>query len=134
MAVHEDDPRLIFAIPERIRAGDEVIADWAHRRLTALGPTLGERHAVRALSPDEKTDVPALATAIRTRVGCIGAMGSRNTTLRRRDRLRELELGDGDIDTAEDMAPSKLATATGWRPPAGARRRDRKPSSSHELG
>ena len=103
MAVRGDVPRPTFAIPERIHAADEVIADWAHRRLTALGPTLGERHAVRALSPGEKTDHPRrLPPSAPGR--CIGAMGSRHTMLRRRDRLRELQLGDGDIDTAENLA------------------------------
>ena len=63
-----------------------------------VGPLLGPRDAVCVLSHDAKFDVPALAAALDTEVGYIGAMGSRRTTEDRADRLREAGVSDEGLE------------------------------------
>jgi xanthine dehydrogenase accessory factor len=50
------------------------------------------------LSHTPTVDTPVLAEAIRRRVGYLGALGSARTQGRRSERLRELGVGDDDID------------------------------------
>ncbi len=83
------DARPVFATADRFPSADEVVVDWPDRHLATVGPTLGERDAICVLTHDPKFDVPALVAALGTRVGYIGAMGSRRTTAERRRRLRE---------------------------------------------
>jgi xanthine dehydrogenase accessory factor len=58
---------------------------------------LGPRDAVCVLTHDTKFDVPALVAALATKVGYIGAMGSRKTKDRREAKLREVGVGDEDL-------------------------------------
>jgi xanthine dehydrogenase accessory factor len=82
------DAREVFATKSRFPLADEVVVDWPHRHLAAVGASLGPRDAVCVLTHDVKFDVPAIKAALATEVGYLGAMGSRRTTEQRADRLR----------------------------------------------
>jgi xanthine dehydrogenase accessory factor len=58
------------------------------------------------LTHDHKFDVPAIAGAVRTQVGYLGAMGSRRTHEQRNVRLREAGLTESEI--ARVMSPIGL--------------------------
>ncbi len=100
------DARAVFATVQRFPMADEVVNDWPDRYLAKIGEELGSRDAVCVLTHDHKFDVPAIAAAVRTRVGYIGAMGSRRTHAGRVERLREADVNDGDI--ARVMSPIGL--------------------------
>jgi xanthine dehydrogenase accessory factor len=100
------DAREIFATAARFPAADEVVCDWPNRLLERVGDTLGPRDAVCVLTHDEKFDVPAIIAALQTRVGYLGAMGSRRTHARRVQRLHELGIDDEALERL--MAPIGL--------------------------
>lgn len=81
------DARSVFATRARFPMADEVVVEWPDRYLARVGPELGPRDAVCILTHDPKFDVPALAAALATDVGYIGAMGSRRTHAKRMERL-----------------------------------------------
>ncbi|MFM8305067.1 MAG: XdhC family protein [Actinomycetota bacterium] len=97
------DARAVFATPARFPMADEVANDWPDRYLEKVADRLGPRDAVCVLTHDAKFDVPAIVAATATRVGYIGAMGSRRTHATRTARLREAGLGDAAL--ARVMAP-----------------------------
>jgi xanthine dehydrogenase accessory factor len=100
------DAREVFATRARFPQADEVVVDWPHRLLASVGDTLGPRDAVCVLTHDAKFDVPALAAALATKAGYIGAMGSRST---HRDRARRLvEAGVPEADLTRVRAPIGL--------------------------
>ncbi len=92
------DARAVFATPERFPMADEVVNDWPDRYLEGLQNRLGSRDAVCVLTHDHKFDVPALAAALRTEVGYLGAMGSRRTHAERVERLRDAGVTDEELD------------------------------------
>jgi xanthine dehydrogenase accessory factor len=100
------DARRVFATPERFPMADEVVVDWPDRVLEKVGPELGPRDVVCVLTHDPKFDVPAIVSALATRVGYLGAMGSRRTHAKRVERLREEGVGDDGL--ARVMAPIGL--------------------------
>ncbi len=73
------DARSTFATKARFPMADEVVSAWPHVYLEAVDPPLEERDAICVLTHDPKFDVPALQAALRTRVGYLGALGSRRT-------------------------------------------------------
>lgn len=91
------DARPVFATPQRFPMADEVVSDWPDRYLAAAGSTLGPRDAVCVLTHDPKFDVPAIVAALETRVGYLGAMGSRRTHDQRVARLREAGVTDDGL-------------------------------------
>jgi xanthine dehydrogenase accessory factor len=100
------DAREVFATEVRFPLADEVVVDWPHRLLEREGATLRAADAVCVLTHDHKFDVPAIAAALRTDVGYIGAMGSRRTAEERSRRL--IESGVSDRDLIRVMAPIGL--------------------------
>jgi xanthine dehydrogenase accessory factor len=90
------DARPVFATPERFPDADEVVVEWPHRYL-ARATDLDRRTAVCVLTHDAKFDVPALAEALRSPAGYVGALGSRRTCAERERRLREAGLGDAEL-------------------------------------
>lgn len=100
------DAREVFATEARFPLADEVLVDWPHRLLEREGATLRAADAICVLTHDHKFDVPAIAAALRTDVGYIGAMGSRRTAEERSRRLIESGVADGDL--ARVMAPIGL--------------------------
>jgi xanthine dehydrogenase accessory factor len=94
------DARPVFATPARFPAADEVVVDWPDRylRAQAAAGTLDERTVICVLTHDPKFDVPVLEVALRlSRVGYVGAIGSRPTHLDRLARLREAGLTETQL-------------------------------------
>ena len=89
------DPRPAFATDRRFR-GVKVVAEWPAEALSRLG--LDRRTAVVTLAHDPRIDDPALEAALRSDAFYVGALGSRRSHAARRERLRALGFGDGDLD------------------------------------
>ena len=100
------DAREVFATKARFPFADDVVVDWPHRLLDRVGDQLGPRDAVCVLTHDPKFDVPAVKAALQTRVGYLGAMGSRRTTEDRKRRLRDEGVTEEEL--ARVMAPIGL--------------------------
>jgi len=79
---------------------------WPDRYLRSIGDQLGPRDAVCVLTHDPKFDVPAIVAALSSRVGYLGAMGSRRTHAERSQRL--VEEGVSQADLARVMGPIGL--------------------------
>ncbi|HEY5349264.1 MAG TPA: XdhC/CoxI family protein [Candidatus Lustribacter sp.] len=88
------DPRAPFAVPSRF-PGAEVLVAWPDEVLEKA--PIDERTAIVSLAHDPKFDVPGISAALRSSAGYIGAMGSRGTTARRADALREQGFSDADL-------------------------------------
>ena len=91
------DARAVFATVQRFPMADEVVNDWPDRYLAKVGDDLGPRDAVCVLTHDHKFDVPAIAAAVKTEVGYLGAMGSRRTHEGRAERLHDAGVTDEEI-------------------------------------
>ena len=100
------DARSVFATEQRFPMADEVANEWPDKHLERVGALLGPRDAVCVLTHDAKFDVPAITSAVKTEVGYLGAMGSRTTHEKRRERLREAGLTDAEL--ARVMSPIGL--------------------------
>jgi len=81
------DARARFATRERIPSAGEVFVAWPEEVLERFRPD--DRTAVVALTHEERWDVPALAGALASDAFYVGAIGSRRTQERRRERLVE---------------------------------------------
>jgi xanthine dehydrogenase accessory factor len=82
------DARPVFATTARFPMADDVVVDRPERYLEKVGADLGARDAVCVLTHNSQFDVPAIAAAVSTKVGYLGAMGSRRTHA---DRVAHLE-------------------------------------------
>ena len=91
------DARPVFATSARFPEADEVVADWPHRYLAKVADRLGPEDAICVLTHDHKFDIPALVAALKTKVGYLGAMGSRGTHDGRVERLRAEGVDPADI-------------------------------------
>lgn len=89
------DPRADFSSEERF-PGVERLHLWPSEGLEAA--TLDPRTAVVALTHDPKLDDPALLAALDSPAFYVGALGSRRTHARRRERLRDAGATDASID------------------------------------
>ena len=83
------DARPVFATAARFPQADAVENEWPNDLMEKLGDSLGQRDAVCVLTHDNKFDVPAITSALKTEVGYIGVMGSRKTHENRNQRLVE---------------------------------------------
>ena len=91
------DARAVFATRQRFPMADEVVNEWPDRYLEKVGDELGPSDAVCVLTHDTKFDVPAIVGALATKVGYLGAMGSRRTNEGQVARLRDAGLADAAI-------------------------------------
>ena len=91
------DARPVFATPQRFPGADAVEVKWPNDLLDEVGHKLGPRDAVCVLTHDNKFDVPAITSALRTDVGYIGVMGSRKTHDNRTQRLREAGVTEAEL-------------------------------------
>jgi xanthine dehydrogenase accessory factor len=98
------DPRAAFATPERIPSADELMLEWPDDALARIAPD--HNTAVVVLAHDDKFDLPALKVALRTPAFYVGAIGSRSTQAKRRERL--LEEGMTEDELAQIYGPSGL--------------------------
>src|SRR5207253_2715836 len=90
------DARSRFATRERIPSADELMVEWPDEALAKIRPDHGT--AVAVLTHDEKFDVPALQAALKTDAFYVGAIGSRKTQSRRRERLLEAGLTEEQLE------------------------------------
>ena len=88
------DPRTAFASPERF-PGVRVLAEWPSEALPAF--SLDAYTAVALLTHDPRIDDQALVAALRARCFYIGALGSRKTQARRRERMIAEGFSEGDL-------------------------------------
>ncbi len=85
------DPRRAFATDSRF-PGVKVMQEWADEAFEKMG--LDVSTAVVTLTHDPKLDDPALEAALKSDVFYIGALGSRRTHAKRKDRLAEAGITD----------------------------------------
>jgi xanthine dehydrogenase accessory factor len=85
------DPRGAWATTQRF-PGVKVIRDWADEAFQAMG--LDVSTAVVTLTHDPKLDDPALEAALKSDVFYIGALGSKRTHAKRKERLSEVGITD----------------------------------------
>jgi xanthine dehydrogenase accessory factor len=85
------DPRGAWATSDRF-PGVKVIKDWADEAFQEMG--LDVSTAVVTLTHDPKLDDPALESALKSDVFYIGALGSRKTHAKRKERLAEVGITD----------------------------------------
>ncbi|WP_026422984.1 XdhC family protein [Actinokineospora inagensis] len=93
------DARPVFATTSRFPSAHEVVVDWPHRYLERelAEDRVDERTVVAVLTHDPKFDIPVLRVALRSRLGYVGAMGSRRTHADRLERLREAGLSEAEL-------------------------------------
>ena len=114
------DARDRFARSPRFSSSAKVKIGWPQDVMADV--ELGPRDAVLVFTHDPKFDEPALVAALATNAGYIGALGSRQTTADREERLRRAGVGDAELArihapcgldigsrTAEETAVSVLA-------------------------
>jgi xanthine dehydrogenase accessory factor len=100
------DARPVFASSARFPMADEVVVERPERFLEKVGGELGGRDAVCVLTHSPQFDVPAIVAALSTKVGYLGAMGSRRTNA---DRVAHLERAGVEPDALKRvMAPIGL--------------------------
>ncbi len=85
------DPRGAWATSARF-PGVKVIQDWADEAFQAMG--LDVSTAVVTLTHDPKLDDPALEAALKSDAFYIGALGSRKTHAKRKERLADVGITD----------------------------------------
>jgi xanthine dehydrogenase accessory factor len=90
------DARARFATRERIPSADEVLVGWPQDALAAVQPD--HATAVVVLTHDDKFDVPMLVGALAGDAFYVGALGSRRTQSRRRERLLEAGVDESALE------------------------------------
>ncbi|SJZ49351.1 xanthine dehydrogenase accessory factor [Enhydrobacter aerosaccus] len=85
------DPRRAFATDARF-PGVKVLQEWADEAFEKIG--LDVSTAVVTLTHDPKLDDPALEAALKSDVFYIGALGSKRTHAKRKDRLAEVGISE----------------------------------------
>jgi xanthine dehydrogenase accessory factor len=89
------DPREAFGSAERFPDVDRIVSAWPDRALEQIG--IDASTAVAVLTHDPKLDDPALAAALRSPAFYVGALGSRRTQEKRRQRLLEAGLDERSL-------------------------------------
>lgn len=89
------DPRRAFGSVKRFAHADQLIQAWPDRAFDDI--TLHISTAVAMLTHDPRIDDPALIRALASPAFYVGALGSRSTQARRRERLRAAGLPEEQI-------------------------------------
>jgi xanthine dehydrogenase accessory factor len=89
------DPRGAFASPERFPHATQLLVEWPQHVLERI--SLDRFAYVAVLTHDPKLDDPSLRIALTSRARYVGALGSRRTNDKRRERLREQGLSEAQI-------------------------------------
>jgi|TARA_B110000037_G_scaffold221312_1_gene291775 xanthine dehydrogenase accessory factor len=104
------DPREAYTQASRFeQMPDELIEGWPETVIDGLN--LGPRDAAIVLTHDPKIDDAALIELLDTRVGYIGAMGSRKSHESRRDRLRDAGISDERLERIDGPCGLHLGSA-----------------------
>jgi xanthine dehydrogenase accessory factor len=104
------DPRPALATRERLPSPDELVVAWPAEALEQLVPDRDT--AVVVLTHEERLDVPALTSALPSEAFYVGAIGSRRTQAKRRERLLEAGLGESELDRLAGPAGLDLGAHT----------------------
>ncbi len=104
------DARARFATAERVPSADELVVAWPKEALERFAPD--ERTAVVVLTHEDRWDVPALAGALATGAFYVGALGSRRTQERRRERLLETGVSEEQLERLCGPAGLDLGAGT----------------------
>jgi xanthine dehydrogenase accessory factor len=89
------DARSVLATEDRFPDVYRLIRGWPDETMPGL--FLGSQSSVVVLTHDPKFDIPALACALRSPAGYIGALGSRVTHQQRKARLLEQGFSEADL-------------------------------------
>jgi len=89
------DPRQPFADEQRFPQADRVVRAWPDEALDEIG--LASSTAVAVLTHDPKLDDPALRAALPSPAFYVGALGSRATQAKRRQRLLDAGLTEAQL-------------------------------------
>jgi xanthine dehydrogenase accessory factor len=100
------DPRPGLVTRERLQSPDEIKVAWPDE----LEPRADD--AVVVLTHEDRLDVPALTTALASDAFYVGAIGSRKTQARRRERLLEAGLSEEQLDRLAGPAGLDLGADT----------------------
>ena len=100
------DPRPALVTRERLPSPDELTVAWPDE-LTADADT-----AVVVLTHEERLDVPALTAALASDAFYVGAIGSRRTQAKRRERLLEAGLTEEQLERLAGPAGLDLGAHT----------------------
>ncbi len=90
------DAREAFLTRERIPSADRLIAEWPAEALAEIAPD--HQTAIVVLTHDDKFDEPALMAALESEAFYVGALGSRRTQERRRERLLEAGVSENALE------------------------------------
>lgn len=90
------DAREMFATRERFPHADELIVGWPDEVMPELN--LGPQTDIVMLAHDPKFEDPAMEVALNSGAGYIGAMGSKNTSAERNERLKARGFTDEQIN------------------------------------
>ena len=90
------DPRPALTTRERLPSPDELLVAWPDEALEQLAPD-GDT-AVVVLTHEERLDVPALTSALEGEAFYVGAIGSRRTQAKRRERLLEAGVAEEQLE------------------------------------
>lgn len=104
------DPRKALATEDRLPSAGERIVAWPDEGLEQLG--LDADTAVVVLTHEERLDVPALTTTLASDAFYIGAIGSRKTQAKRRERLLEAGVPEERLDRLSGPAGLDLGAQT----------------------
>jgi xanthine dehydrogenase accessory factor len=104
------DPRRALLTAERLPSAGSLLDGWPEDTLARAGTD--EQTAVVVLAHDEKIDTPALSWALRSDAFYVGALGSRRTQEKRRERLAEEGLSTDEIDRLSGPAGLDLGGET----------------------
>jgi xanthine dehydrogenase accessory factor len=100
------DPRPALVTRERLPSPDELVTAWPDE-VSADADT-----AVVVLTHEERLDVPALNAALASPAFYVGAIGSRRTQAKRRERLLDAGLTDEQLDRLAGPAGLDLGAHT----------------------
>jgi xanthine dehydrogenase accessory factor len=89
------DPRPAFGSADRFAQADEIVSAWPDEGLGRVGLTSAT--AVAVLTHDPKLDDPALRAALPSPAFYVGALGSKQTQARRRERLLAAGLSESQV-------------------------------------
>ena len=90
------DPRRSFGNAIRFPNVDQLVQSWPDQALSEIG--LNRSTAVATLTHDPKLDDPALLVALPSQAFYVGALGSKKTQARRRERLLAAGLSEDQVD------------------------------------
>jgi len=90
------DPRRSFANKARFPNVDRLVQLWPDEALAEIG--INRSTAVATLTHDPKLDDPALMVALTSQAFYVGALGSKKTQAKRRQRLLDAGLSEAQLD------------------------------------